>query len=281
MVYYGKKVVISINRSFEFYKEFCDFVNNESSLRPDNAHQSLFKPTGMNEKYIKNLYEETYYEDKLPNRPNDSNCKRCISFNLKEGVTYNKKNDIKFGNVIEDVFKEFLESKFNALSNTELHIICARADTEKKNMPDFKIIRKSDGKTLFYFEFKAIFRPYIFVKENVSTDYNCYSHSLTLDYSNGKKLETQKKLVEDLGLENVFYVYWYDLPCVKGIFWMNSNDVYSYIDEGMMYERKSQSGDYNNNLEKYSATKKIYLPLNKMHDFHKFYDLIKFKLKKQ
>lgn len=267
-----------INRSFEFYEEFCTFIKT-NPIERELGHESLFNPTPKNKYYVKTLYEDTYFQDSLPNRPEDATCKYCKDFNLGKTSTYDKDKDVVFGNSIEAAFQKFLESKFNSLANPELHINCERADSEKLNMPDFKIVKKSSGEVLFYFEFKAIFRPYILVKNRVSKEYNCYSHSLTLDYSNGKKLETQKELVEKLGQKNVHYVYWYDLPCVKGIYWMNSLDVYSYIDDSVMYDRKSQEGDFNKNSKKVSSTKKIYLPLNKMHDFHKFYDLINYKLK--
>ena len=108
----------------------------------------------------------------------------------------------------------------------------------------------------------------------VNQQYQCYSHSLTLDISNGKKLDDQRLLVKELGLENTVYVYWYDLPCVKGIFWMLASDTYKEVDSQTVYDRRLADGDFFPGGMKRAATKKIYLPLTKMNDLESLVDWV-------
>ena len=89
-----------MNRSFEFYEEFCTFIKNNPIDRP-LGHESLFIPSKKNRDYIKTLYEDNYYKDSLPNRPEDETCQYCINFNTKSTSTYDKNKDVEFGNNIE------------------------------------------------------------------------------------------------------------------------------------------------------------------------------------
>ncbi len=134
-------------------------------------------------------------------------------------------------------------------------------------MPDFKI--SSNGKDVLYFEFKVIFRPFITISRKVNSSFECYSHSLTLDA--GEKLKKQKEEVTKVGTDKVFYVYWYDLPCVKGVFWTTATKVYAFWDDQTEYSRKIVRGDFSSWGNKVGTTSKIYLPLCSMDDFSSFF----------
>ena len=186
-------------------------------------------------------------------------CPNCEEFHTKNLKNINKKADINFGKQLEDCFKDFLESQLNSKG---CDVEVKHADTENLHMPDLKIINRKDKKVLCYFEFKAIFRPYIKIKEKVNLSYECYLNSLTLDLENGKKLREQRNLVEnELKGKEVYYVYLYDIPCIKGIYWIPSTRVYQHMDQQVPYNRKNVEGDFNQHGIKIGATNKIYIPL--------------------
>lgn len=146
--------------------------------------------------------------------------------------------------------------------------MCDKADTEQLNMPDFKVYDRETGKVIIYFEFKCIFKPFLSITKNVDPNYMCYSHSMTLDCD--VKLTTQLGLIEKKGLhESAVYVYWYDLPCVKGIFWAPSSLIKEKLESTTQYARNIVDGDYEGNTKR-GHTDKIYLPLHSMRDFSSF-----------
>ncbi len=153
-----------------------------------------------------------------------------------------------------------------------------RADSENLHNPDF-VVALADHQ-IIWMEFKVIFRPFLKIADMVERNYECYSHSLTLDISNGKKLDNQRKLVtsEEIGDRNCLYVYWYDLPCIKGIFWMPSTRVYQHQDQQQHYERKIVDGDKNERGQIRAAVNKIYLPLHEMNDFYSIFSYLKAKI---
>jgi len=239
------------------------------------AHKTLFQPTRANIPYYQELYLDQIGESHPPRkRPGDATCHYCENFHLGTLKTIDKKADVSFAKGLERCFQEFIEERLNA-SNTG--IACVRADQNDFHMPDFKIIRNQDSRVLLYFEFKVIFRPFLRIARQVNPSFECYSNSLTLDLSNGNKLQEQRDRVEGhLGTANVIYVYWYDLPCVKGVFWMPSQRVYEIMDEQQptAYDRRNVEGDFNAYGRKNAATKKLYLPLLEMSDLGSLFELI-------
>lgn len=255
------------SKSTDIYQELT-IIANQNNLSVPAAHNSLFKSSDITRDYINQLYINQLGNEIAVKRPADETCRYCEDFHLKHLKKIDKYADISLGKKLEDCFQEFIVKKLKPYG---VDIECLRADSEKKNMPDFKIVRKGDQKILMYFEFKAIFRPFLTIEHKINKQYECYSNSLTLDLSNGKKLLTQRQFVEkDLGVDDVFYVYWYDLPCVKGIYWLSSKTVYEIMDIQAPYDRNYTPGDYNNSGEKIGSTNKLYLPLLKMADLGTF-----------
>lgn len=256
------------NKSIEYYNNLTDrakFMNIKSPA----AHNTLFCITNNTSTYLNEYFYsqlEPYKEGNLP-KPclNDILCKYCKKFHIENLKNIDKGKDINFGHDLENCFQKFLEDKLN--TREDIKIKCERADTQNLHMPDFKIVRKRDNKVIAYFEFKVIFRPYITITKNVDANYRCYSNSLTLDLSNGKKLEEQRKHVEnDIGVSKAIYIYWYDIPCVKGVFWMPSKRVYEIMDEQVPYDRNYVPGDFNASGRKIGSTKKLYIPLLETRD---------------
>jgi len=254
-----------MNRSLDYYRELANRANLEINVPA--AHKTLFKAGVYTEECLKRYYYDQLskkHGESLAPCANDDVCKYCKEFHVKTLKEIDKSSDIELGNNLEKCFRDYFEQKLNSQG---IGIRCLRADNDNLHMPDFKIVRVSDQKEIAFFEFKVILRPFIYISK-VNSNYLCYSHSLTLDLSNGKKLHKQRKLVEDnIGTSNTVYVYWYDLPCVKGVFWMRSERVYQIMDEQIEYDRKHVAGDYNNKGKKVGSTKKLYLPLLEMHDF--------------
>ncbi len=247
----------------------------ESGVTVPACHKYLFDTSNNYFGYYDDLYlaqlerGSVGLTPKLP--PFDQTCDYCKPFHLGNLKNIDKDADICFGNDLERVFVEFCNKEFHS---QDLKLNCERADSENLHMPDFKIVNDA-GDVVFYLELKAIFRPFIKISEKVNSKFQCYSNSLTLDVSNGKKLGNQKELVEKLGTHNVAYVYWYDLPCVKGVFWLPSHKVYTMWSEQNYYKRNVVSGDINDRGEVRGSVKKIYIPLHEMNDFASLISTIK------
>lgn len=236
------------------------------------SHKTLFQPTADTAKYYQELYLDQVKSGSDPRRrPGDATCSYCEKFHLGNLKNINKNADINLGKDLERCFQEFFEKQ---LDECGVHVTCERADQDNFHMPDFKIVRCRDGRVLGYFEFKVIFRPFIMISKKVNPSFECYSNSLTLDLSNGMKLLEQRKLVvKDIGVENVEYVYWYDLPCVKGVFWLTAEQVYRIMDNSIPFDRQVVPGDYTIYGKKHAATRKLYLPLLEMSDISSLLDM--------
>jgi hypothetical protein len=246
-----------------FAKKFID----EEIIVPV-SHNTLFMVKEYSGNYYQKLYLNQIGKTELSKRPDDANCYYCKQFHTGKRKDINKRSDIKLGNTIENRFLEIINELFISKNSSSL---CVRADQENLHNPDLKIINKETNEDILYFEFKVIFRPFVKISEYVSESFLCYNHSLTLDLENGKKLLEQRKLVEEISKSTpVVYLYFYDIPCIKGFFWMESKDVYQIMDAQSPYNRHIVDGDFNNLGQKNSATKKIYLSLTQMKDFDSF-----------
>jgi hypothetical protein len=266
-------------RSFQYYQHLIEYLDRELIDSIPAKHDRLFCESPETEGFYKKLYLEQIEAFSLgvpaKKRPGDKICKYCTNFHLSNSKDIDKNSDIGVGKKLEDAFGEF----FQAVLDKECDgATIERADVENLHNPDFVI--KFNGKAIIWIEFKVIFRPFLKISEKVSENYECYSHSLTLDISNGKKLENQRILVasDSIGEKNCIYVYWYDLPCIKGIFWMPSTQVYQHQDNQAPYERKIVEGDRNAKGEVRAAVNKIYLPLHEMNDFYSIVSVIKAKI---
>ena len=131
------------------------------------SHDSLFKPTPTMWNSFKDLYLDqldSYKAGKPAKpRPGGEMCEKCSKFHLNTLKDIDKDQDIKLGQGLETCFLEFINAE---LVRREISLICKRADgyvadePDHMHMPDFKLINKN-GDAQFYFEFKAIFRPFI------------------------------------------------------------------------------------------------------------------------
>jgi len=266
-------------RSFKYYQHLIRYLDKELIDSVPAKHDRLFCEVPETEDFYKNLYldqiEVFDMGGAVKRRPGHEICNDCSQFHLSTLKIIDKDADVGVGKKLEEAFKDF----FQTVLNRECPgATVERADLENMHNPDFVI--KFEGTSIIWIEFKVIFRPFLKVSEKVSQDYECYSHSLTLDISNGKKLDNQRKLVvsNDIGENNCIYVYWYDLPCIKGIFWMPSKQVYQHQDNQVQYQRKIVEGDRNTQGKVRAAVNKIYLPLHEMNDFYSIISIIKAKI---
>lgn len=186
-------------------------------------------------------------------------CASCWSFYLDPRNDSVKSLDIRLGKYFEDEFMGFLRTK---------GIESIRGDRERKNYPDIAILGKG-LKPSCYVEHKYLTAPFVKVHIFVRGR-ECYEGSTTLD--TGEKIAAQRQIVETEITVPVFYVYWLDYPCIKGIFFMGSKDVFAHIDsvQGTEWVRKERSGDFVDTGKgklKVGHLNKVYLPLLRMGNF--------------
>jgi len=186
-------------------------------------------------------------------------CSQCWNFYLNPRNNSVKFLDVRLGKQFEKEFMGFLES---------MGIKTERGDIEEKNAPDIAVLSKA-AEPACYLELKYLTAPYVKVHQFVKGR-ECYEGSTTLD--TGKKIAAQRKIVETKIKKPVFYVYWLDYPCIKGVFFMDSISVYKYIDSvhGVEWSRRQRSGDFVTTSEgklNIAQVKKVYLPLLFMGDF--------------
>ena len=135
------------------------------------------------------------------------------------------------------------------------------------------------NKTLAYYEMKYIKAPFInahnFVKNTYPYNSTRYDYECSLTLDTGSKLQSQRtKYENDIQPLDIpfYYVWWFDAPHIKGIFYMNADEVYNYWDNvGTLHERESREGDKIVNQIK----GKIYPPLLKMESLAAFIELFK------
>lgn len=255
--------MIDTARSFQLYQRLAANARALGFQVPA-SHNSLFQPTAANLNYCTSLYEKQHMAERCSRRPGDHTCQYCERFHLSNLKRINKGADLALSDHLEDCFCRTLQQELTGMG---LKVRCEKFATDDGHLPDFVVRRESDKMPIAYYELKAIFRPFLKIAERVNPAYECYANSLTLDLSNGKKLWEQRSRVENrLGVDSVLYVYWYDLPCIKGVFWMPARSVYLEMDKQVPYDRRKTSGDYNQGF-KIGSTKKLYLPLLKMGDY--------------
>jgi len=186
-------------------------------------------------------------------------CSSCWQFYLNPRNNSVKFLDIRLGKQFEKEFMGFLQSK---------GIGTRRGDIEAKNAPDIEVLSRRNAAAC-YLELKYLAAPYVKVHQFVKGR-ECYEGSTTLD--TGKKIAAQRKIVETEIKQPVFYVYWLDYPCIKGVFFIDSAQVYKHIDSvrGVEWSRKHRSGDFITTGEgrlNIAQVKKVYLPLLSMGNF--------------
>ncbi len=240
-------------------------------LQVPAAHEYLFRtdyPEALAS--YQQLYLDQWGTRTVAPRPDDAICQRCETFHLGHRKQIDKQADIAWMRPAEELLRQFVQWAINQelqrRGRGELRVRCLRADETDKRMPDCKVVSSSNPQhVLGFFEVKCIFRPFLQVARHVAdASFACYSHSLTLD--TGNKLDNQLLRLRLSPRHD--YLYWYDIPRLKGLFWMSADAVEEVRRRQTGYTRRRVPGD----LDQASGRQvgnidKIYLPLVEMYDF--------------
>ncbi|MCT7947271.1 hypothetical protein [Shewanella septentrionalis] len=263
----------SYREAVRLYRRLVKFGGRDELIRNvSQPHNTQFLAnTDQSANYYKNLYvDQVSVQDscRLLPPPDDGTCAGCKKHFLTKRPIIDHQTDLDIGNYLENHFMNFMNENFKSRS---LPLNCLRADTQRLNMPDFKIIRTDIDHDVLFFEFKCIFKPFIKISDKIAGTY-CYNNSMTLDCD--IKLERQKKLINSSNIESkTIYIYWYDIPCVKGVFWQYSDFIYQHQTKTLSYTRAMQPGDYKDNRQ-VGHIDKIYLPLHMMKNFNELFESI-------
>ena len=254
-----------MNQNIILYKEllsFCNEIREKQKFKFDgNLEFNEFHEECYSEMYLKNRSSNKppkpmTFKEKIP-KLKEVYSKAAIFYGTKRNEMI-KGFDIQYGHWFEKAFRDFLLSK--------------GIETAKKGFPFPDIVITKNDKPVAYFELKYIRAPFIYANKFVGENRWDYECSLTLDV--GDKLLKQREKIESELLPNnlpVFYVWWYDAPHIKGIFFMEAKDLFIYWDEeGTSHSRKEREGDLDSKQEK----GKIYPPLLKMDNFSEFMKIL-------
>jgi hypothetical protein len=263
-------------KSIELYRELLDFSKSKlmSFLKNYPLHEAQLTFTAFNEECYHKIYIELGQNKKIISRkellkliPNlEMVCKNCWKFFINPRSNFIKSLDIKFGKKFEEVFMDFLSIK---------GFKCKNGDEIKKNYPNIAVLN-TNGKPVCYLELKYIAAPFLTVFQKVKGR-ECYEGSLTLDVD--EKLKIQRRIVEEEIKVPVFYVYWADFPCIKGIFFIEAKKLYQYVDKvGLEYTRRPRSGNFirrvNGDVIEIGHRDKVYPPLFEMENFEKLLQIL-------
>jgi hypothetical protein len=256
-----------MNEDIKLYKELVEFCNNNKD-KIETKFDREVKFTGFNEKCFEEMFLNIRNEPSpiapkiLKERVEGlKECYKKMDFFYGQRNKMVKVYDIQLGQWYEKAFQFFLEEK--------------GIKVKKKGSPFPDFVVNSEN-PFAYFEFKYIKAPFLEAWRQVSNTYPYnslrydYECSLTLD--TGEKLNRQRIKYESdikpLGIP-FYYIWWFDAPHLKGIFYMNADEVFDYWDKvGTLHERPEREGEIGIKSEK----GKIYPPLLKMNSFN---DLIK------
>ncbi len=250
-----------MNPDIEAYIELVEFCNNNKDKIETKFDRKVefsdFNRQCFEEMYLNIKDEENPIAPKILKERIEglTECyKVVIPKYLFKRNNFIKGLDIQLGQWYEKAFQLFLASK--------------GVTVFKKGFPFPDFLVGSEDNPKAYFEFKFIEAPFLSANNMVKNtfpysssryDYEC---SLTLD--TGKKLQSQREKIEnEITSKNIpcYYIWWFDAPHLKGIFYMSSVDVYEYWDNvGTLHEREEREGDKLANQIK----GKIYPPLLKM-----------------
>ncbi len=250
-----------MNPNIELYRELVDFCNSKKN-EIEGKFERNTEFNEFHERCFIEMYENIRSEENpvapkiLKERVKGlTECYRfVIPAFLKKRNQFIKGFDIQLGQWYEKAFKMFLNSK-------GIYV-------QKKGFPYPDFLVGSEENPKAYYELKYIQAPFIsannlvkntFPYNSTRYDYEC---SLTLD--TGKKLATQREKIEkDLLPKKIpcFYIWWFDSPHLKGIFYMKAEDVFNYWENvGTIHERETRDGD----VIADQIRSKIYPPLLKM-----------------
>ena len=232
-----------MNRDIILYKELVAFCNANQ-----NIIETKFKRNVQFDQLNEDCFIEMYCKQRKTNAPLAPKIIKERVQGLKECYKelgrkfFRKRNksikglDIQLGQWYEKAFQLFLQTK-------GIH-----AQKKGSPYPDF-VINPENPKA--YFEIKYIEAPFIsahnLVKITYPYDSKRYDYECSLTLDTGKKMQRQRiKYEEEIKKEGIpfFYVWWFDAPHLKGIFYMPAQDVHDYYDKvGDLHERKEREGD--------------------------------------
>ena len=162
-------------------------------------------------------------------------CKSCNSFFFSQKRSFDKQEDFAKAAFYEECLRDFF--------NQEVVMKLFVAMSQLRMFPmHTKVSQTSCLSTvisqILYAEIKYNCSPFLVINSRIQGR-RCYE-SPTL---NTKKISRQHELVKSGEISvPVFYIYWIDFPCLKGVFAMSIEDVYAqFISQGVsgQYNRKS------------------------------------------
>lgn len=251
----------------------CDdikkFIENAETFSSGFSSQLDF--TTLNSQCFSEMYlngknppiKRQLYFPKIKNL--ETTCKACWRFYLSQRNNSIKGLDIQLGKRFQSKILSFLN---------EIGINCQRGDDRKKVFPDNVVLDAKDN-VIAYLEIKYQSAPWLMAFKDKVGGKECYESSPALDV---KKLSQQWKLIEDgIIKQPIYYVYWFDIPCVKGIFFIDIMDVYKeYMNNPDIFERKARLGDYSKSDELVKAgLSKIHISIYRMRQFSELIDILK------
>lgn len=198
-------------------------------------------------------------------------CRNCSGFHYsaRQNKIYDKQNDIFKASYFENTILNFLHSKgFKVVRGDESN----QYVDNHKGYPDLCVLNESNSPAC-YIEVKYNAAPFIKVR-NFVPGRECYEGSLTL---NPQKLERQKRLIQDEIKVPVFYIYWADFPCLKGLFSTRIENIWNYYSSSggtHQHDRRTGSGDFSYG-RKTGQTEIIYPPILEMIELEDFINSLK------
>lgn len=259
------------NPNIELYQQLVEFCNSNKSKIESKFERELhfndFHKLCFQEMYEEIRKEPNPIEPKILKEriPGLTECYKKIGFKyMSKRNKMVKGLDIQLGQWYEKAFQLFLESH---------NIVVVKKGFP---YPDF-VVNPEQPKV--YYELKYIEAPFISANNLIKNTYPYtskrydYECSLTLD-TGRKLLEQREKYEQDIKPLGIpfYYVWWFDAPHLKGIFYMNADEVYDYWDKvGTLHIREMREGDKIDSQVK----EKIYPPLLKMNSLSDFLSLIK------
>lgn len=244
-----------MTKDLELYKQLISHLDGVKAFTTNyNTYKSQFQLNDLNEKCYSYIYTKlrevvpriSLFKD-IPEL-NDE-CKSCWRFYLAPRNNSVRILDVKLGEKFQQVLRDFLVS---------IGIDCRSSDLKRKIYPDNAVYK--EGKITAYLEVKYQSAPWILAYKHTGGNRECYEGSPALDI---KKLTQQLELVQSEEItEQIYYVYWLDFPCIKGVYYMSIQDMAKYYLEGAeIFERKERSGDFSfkgGKVVKKAATSKIH-----------------------
>lgn len=178
-------------------------------------------------------------------------CQKCWRFYLQERHDMKLIYDVQLGKQFQEAIRKFLTRK---------GLRCVEGDVKDKTYPD-NVVVDLDGNPQVYLEIKYQSAPWILAFKMEGCR-ECYEGSPALDI---KKLKQQYALHEKDGVR-IFYVYWLDFPCVKGVFYIPIDEMWSFYQGAEVFHRKVRKGDFKGGKVR-AALRKIHPSVKMMKRF--------------